>query len=808
MGSAKKVVRVVSILLVIGVACAVFLASLSTYSGFQTWAVRRALSHHPGLGASVGSVAAESGAVRIRALRLERNGAVLDIPSLDSDLPVVQAVLWRRVAIQRLVAKGWVLDLTKADRAAGGAAVAGAAGAGAAAAQAAMAFHGIFANVALPFDLSAEDVELEGDVIVPRPQSAAAAPLSVHVVFSGGGLAAGKSGHFTFSASAASAGQPVKSIAVSGTLDAAMGTARTFTRAAARVRASAKGPKFPDGVSLSADLAASRVPSGESYTLALTGETKALASVAAEYSRGTGRVSGTWKLDVRDDDLGPFAFGRPLPLFDLEGSGHFDSDASLAQAQVSGSLDATVDRLAAVRPEFSAIGAVKLTADFDLTRRGALYRVDHLRAALSGAQPVLTVQCLQAFAFNAGSGELQVADAARDLVGVTLQGLPLEWAQPFLPGVEMSGRPVHGELVAIAGGGGLALRTRTPLEFAGLSIARNGRPLASGVEMQLEFAADYTPGGWQVEVSRCGATGPAPGSSPHSEGQPDLRSFLFTVSGKCGQLAGLNQPIKLAGRLDAGLPVLLAQPGIASMFRPGAGSALASGKLACDFSANLDERRSVEMKLALSNLVLGGPVETGSAESEEGWEGPVPLADMTSNARFDIGADGRVAVSLPVVLQKDGLRSDAALTGVVFMEGREVMVEGALASTRIAVEDFTPLIAAFGPGEPGAAAAQEAAGPQGERLPAAAPPWAGLGGQLKVALGRVECDGTAYSDSRNHPCGGLGPADRTDSTSASRRAATRGWTASSRLCPGRPGLIRFAPTSPSTTFNPRRISMR
>jgi hypothetical protein len=260
--------------------------------------------------------------------------------------------------------------------------------------------------------------------------------------------------------------------------------------------------------------------------------------------------------------------------------------------------------------------------------------------------------------------------------------------------------------------------------------------LVRGVELQLEFAADYTPAGWQVEVSRCAATGPAPGSGPHAEGLPDLRSSLFTLSGKCGQLAGLNQPIKLAGRLDAGLPVLLAQPAIASMLRPGAGPAFASGKLACDFSANLADRRSVEMRLAFSNLVLGGPVETRSAGSGGGWEGPIPLADMTSDARFDIGADGRMAVSLPVVLQKDGLKSDATLTGVVFMEGREVMIEGDLASTRIAVDDLAPLVAVFGPGESGPAADQEAA----------APAWAGLGGQLKVALARVECAGTAFSD--------------------------------------------------------------
>ena len=64
----------------------------------------------------------------------------------------------------------------------------------------------------------------------------------------------------------------------------------------------------------------------------------------------------------------------------------------------------------------------------------------------------------------------------------------------------------------------------------------------------------------------------------------------------------------------------------------------------------------------------------------------------------------------------------------------------------MAVEDLAPLVAIFGPGESGRAGAQEAAAPQAGHLPAAAPPWAGLGGQLKVTLARVEFAGTAFSD--------------------------------------------------------------
>jgi hypothetical protein len=747
-------------------------------SGVQTWAVRRSLSNRPNLRGSVESVSALPGRVRIQGLRLERNGAVLALPSLEADIPVLPAALWHRVAIRKLVAKGWVLDLTKAPGGAAARSVASAlipagpaTGPGArtngivpsaradaagppspaSRASAGEAFQGIFSSLRLPIDLSVNEVELEGDVIVRHPGAGALAPLTLHVIFYGGGLAAGREGRFTFNvtaAPAASADEPVDSMTVNGTLGATMDTPRSFTRTLAHVNAAAKGPKFPNGVRLSADFAASGGAFGESYSLAFTGEAKELATIAADFSRATGRVSGTWKLDVRDDDLVPFAFGRPLPLFDLVGSGRFNSDASLVQAQVSGSLDATADRLAAVSPEFSAVGAVKLTADFDLTRRGSLYRVDHLRASLSGANPVLTIEGLQAFAFNAGTGELQVADTTRDLVGVTLQGVPLEWAQPFLPGVQLTGSPVRGDLVALAGSGGLAVRTRSPLELSGLSIARNGLPVARDADLQLEFAADYTPLGWQIELSRCAAIGPAPGGGPGAGGQAELRSSFLSLSAKCGRLAGANQPIKLAGRLEAQLPALLAQPGIASMLRPGAASALASGELACDFSANLAGLRLVETKLAISKLALARPARAPAGDEEDPEpDGPLPLADVTSNARFEIGEDGRAAVTLPVLFQEGGRKSDAAFKGTVFREGRTVVVDGEVSSDNIAVEEVAPLAALFGAGEEAQMDPTAEAGVAAKGAPVsdAAPPWARFGGQVKVALTRVERADAVFS---------------------------------------------------------------
>ena len=55
--------------------------------------------------------------------------------------------------------------------------------------------------------------------------------------------------------------------------------------------------------------------------------------------------------------------------------------------------------------DVAAMGAVRLTAEFDLARRGETLRVERLVAAFSGAQPVADVRALQPFEFNAQSGE-------------------------------------------------------------------------------------------------------------------------------------------------------------------------------------------------------------------------------------------------------------------------------------------------------------------------------------------------------------------------------------------------------------------
>jgi hypothetical protein len=347
-----------------------------------------------------------------------------------------------------------------------------------------------------------------------------------------------------------------------------------------RAEAAAAGPRLPREVHLTARASVRREPAGESYALTLAGEGKDLLIVRADYAEAARRISGRWTLDGGDADVGPFAFGRSLPSFNAVSQGRFESDATFAETRASGTLDVSADRLAAASPALAGIGAIRLVADFDLSHRGSSIRVDRLKADASGARPILSVEGLQPFAFDFRTGELDVARADNDLFGIVLRGVPLEWAQPFLGDLGVTAGLLRGEIVASARNGGLTVRSKTPLAIAGLSVRRGDRVLARDVDVALGASADYTPQGWQVEVSDCAV------SETGLQGPP-----ILSFSMRAGRLSGAGQPVKAEGRIDARLPALFAQPA----FRSGPSGPLfpsvGKGLLACDFTANLTAPR-------------------------------------------------------------------------------------------------------------------------------------------------------------------------------------------------------------------------
>ena len=697
-------------------------------SRFQTWAVRRALASRPGLHASIGSVSAGVGRVDITGLRLESHGAVLTVPTLSADLPLLSAGLRNRVLITRLSVEGWTLDLTKArglsDTTVATVPVAGlrdfsllssAHAADLAPPTAAVTrelFQGIFAQLHLPVDLSLDGVDLAGAIILA--DIAGYSSGRIRVTLTGGGLASGRDGKFLVALDADSAltpGAPFNS-RLRANLVAAMDTPRTFSRLGAKVDATATAPKFPRGVNLTADLAATRAGAGENYTLSLASGDKPLLAAQATYPGSMNRIDGTWKVEVRDADLAPFAFGRALPVFQVAGEGRFDADAAFADLHAAGKLVAAAENLAAFQvptvgsiPGLAALGAVHLTADFDLTQRGDIAHVGRLNLSVNGAQPIATVQSLQAFEFNSKTRELNADDVTRELLLITLQGLPLVWTQSLATGFTFVGGDIRGEITATARNGGFAIRTKSPLTTVGASLTRAGKPWLRAVDLSVNFSGDYTPRGWQAEL--------APLTARSGE------RTLLVLEAKAGQLAGRNQPIKSAGKFSASLPAVLRQPVAAGMAQ------LTRGNATGEFVVSLDSTRAIQVKIALTDLATDPKLTTEK------------LPSLSAELRADIAAEGKITLNAPLLIERDGRKSDLNIEGSLTLEKDGVAIDARATSTLFVVDDAKILGAPFVPSSQSAPAegAVKSAGPD------AAPPWAGVNGQLALVLKKV-----VYSD--------------------------------------------------------------
>ena len=679
-------------------------------SSFQTWAARKALAARPDIHVTLRAVEAGWHHLEVKDIRFEQAGMLLTLPLLELDLPLLTAGRSGGIFISRLVAKGWTLDLAGAEsrpsaavRSTGSAPVVVDVRSGSAGVSpivlATQAFAGVFSQLKLPVDVSLDGLQLEGEVVLPDGRG------RTKVVLQGGGLGAGRTGKFDLTADSSLADPAVNALAVRGTLEAAMDTARTFTRFMARLGASASGTQFPRGVQLAVDLSAARTTAGDLYAAAVVAEARRLVDVQAEFPAGGPKLTGKWKVDLRDADIAPFALGRPLPTFEVTGEGAFDADPGSAAVHGSGRLNLMADRLTVILPELSAIGAVKIAADFDLARAGDVISVAKLNGTISTGRPVATFRSLQTFDFNPHSGELRAVDPARDLLDVDLQGIPVAWAQPFLKEVAVSGGDIRGGLVATARGGGFTLRSRAPLALPALAVAQQGKPLLLGVDITVSASTDYTPLGWQVEI---------PSLVAKSAG-----TNLLTLDAKAGRLAGKEQPLKATGKLSANLAGLLAQPAAQGVL------ALTGGNATVDFVANLDATKEIQAKVKLSDLVADPKSPPGS------------LPEILVDLRADLGAGGALALNLPIVLKRNGRQSDLLVIGTVLTtkEGRAIDVQ--VASAQLFVEDAKALSAVL----PGASEERPGGAPVGPASRDKTPPWAGLSGSIGLHMKKV-----VYSD--------------------------------------------------------------
>jgi len=718
-----KILRPILVGVAVLAALLVVVVVLAFTSSVQTWAARRAMLGQKDIKAGVGRVSAGLKLIELTDIKIEKPGFALTLPSLTIEMPLVSAA-GKNIAVRRLVAKGWRVDLSvpsaeqiAAARAATTTVPAQDQTISQTQAQAVpIAFDGVFKLLRLPVDFSLDEIDVEGEVTFPTEPGKPSGRATVHL--SGGKLGVGSEGRFTLLVKAVLGDQsvPVSNLESNSVIMVQMDTPRTFQKISIVTELKAVGAQFPQGANLHSEFALNGGAGGESYLVSLqtpvAGASKNLFSLDAAYPAGASTLSGKWKLDVSNVDVAPFTLGLQLPVFVATGEGTFDADRTLATVHTSGRIDNTVEQLAVLMPELAALGRIRTQVDFDLSKKGDTIRIERFTAGLSGNKPIASVQALQKFDYDLAAHALKVADPSVELLRLTLHGLPLSWVQPFLKDIAISGDDVRGEFFASARNGGFAIRPTSPVTITNLAVSQGGKPLVRALDVAVKLSADSTAQGWQADVSEFSLRSGA--------------ATLLSATAKAGQPAGVNQPLKATGSWEANLPALLAQP-VASPYA----AVLSQGTATGDFTASMDGTKQISATLELNNLT--------SPKVEK-------LPRVQASLRLDLKPDGQIDAQVPLVLDAAGRKSDLELTAHV-KPGATTNIEADVLSNSIYVQDLLPLQGLAASLQPAAASqAKPAVEPASKPAPAVAaanpvadklPFWSACTGQVKLALKEI-----------------------------------------------------------------------
>ena len=475
-------------LLILGGLAALLLVGvvLAFTSGVQTWAVRRALAGQSGLKAEVGSVSVGLSAARIQNLRIVQDGLVIVAPEIAVDYTAMDYLKGRRITVARVAMRGVEIDArqpsTKQTPVT---------------AEAALApFAGVLNAIRLPGEVRLGSLDVEARVLLPDDRSATLA-------LTGGGIAPGEYGTIKWTVSFADA----RKAAALATAEAS-GEIRIRTTADLRIDAveivgdaGATGPGLPkDRVKLEVALSQSAPTAGEkiSVKIGLVRGTSVepLFTTHVDYAAGQPKLAGTWNLAVRSEQLAAFLAGLGLPEVALSGEGNFTFDVATSAATAAGTLAGEVSQLEKLGAGLGKIGALRFRAAFDGGSGKDSAQLGKLELEITAAdgRKLVTVATRQKLAFGFNDKRLTAERPGTELARVSLVGLPVAWAQPFLEPRVISGGDLSGVFVVVAelDGSRVKLDTLEPLTVRAVTLREGEKTLLDRVTLSLSPRVDYT----------------------------------------------------------------------------------------------------------------------------------------------------------------------------------------------------------------------------------------------------------------------------------------------------------------------------
>ncbi|MEY4687186.1 MAG: hypothetical protein RIR76_1209 [Verrucomicrobiota bacterium] len=513
-----KAAKIVVIALGSLLALVVIAGAVALSSGFQTWAVRKALARQPGLDLEVGEVAAGLSSATVRGVKLKQPGLALEVGEVSARYSAWAYLSGGMIDFDEIDVKGIAVDLRSAPAAAPGKSPApqsssrGDAGKATGTEQRAAAksgatakpggekpaeFEGLLKAAQLPVDLRVRRLSAAGNALLPDGQRTS-------FELRGEDLKTGAKGRLEWKIDYADARKDATVTAVksSGTLTVTIGTGRAIEAADLEAEAAAKGAGIPaDTVKLTGRVA--RGSGGdEDYTAALSllrnGKSEQLVSTKARFTAAAREVAGNWEIALRSEQLAALLAGFGLPEVAASGSGKYSVKPAAGAAAANGNLEARVAELGKLSPALGAIGAIGVKSSFDgaVAEGIAEIRAFSVDVADANGRTFAGIKLLQKAVYRLTDRQVSLPNPGAEAARLTLEAVPVAWAQPSLAPMRIESGTLSVSL-AIEGepdGSRVRLRSTTPLTLAGLTVRDGtGKALLENITLSVAPAIDYTP---------------------------------------------------------------------------------------------------------------------------------------------------------------------------------------------------------------------------------------------------------------------------------------------------------------------------
>ena len=519
----KKPIRILLVAGAVFIIMAAGIGLLITNPGVQRAIVIKVLaSYRPGTHVELDYIKVGFNRAEVRGLHLLQGNVEMSVERAEFDVAILSYLVSGEVNIRRAEVQGLFLDISRLQQKSGRRALDVRGPPPAPSRPTATepitrprsrprkrpAFEGVYVNTRFAIPIRLGTGIFGGRVLLPDLRE-------MNFDLTIDSLGPGQTGNIIFNGNLTdySPGAPVTLIDLdgSGTLKQAepSGLAGVFLE----IVFQAHGPSLQEKVILHGKLELKLNEQEESYTVSITRpetsegqEQGEIVFLAVGYDRVAEELTGRFRVDADDEQMAPFALGRPLPDFLAKGQGEVRYNLKSGVGHADGILKLNADHLERLLPELGPVGAVELRAQVDLRLEQTTVFIDKLSILLGDAagNSLLRLASRQPFRLDTSESLLELPEVWGDLLDIKIDGLPLAWIEPFLdrPSLDIAGGVMRGGFKVVGSGNALSLESTEPLLLEKVRLAFEEWSSFWEVDVSLEPKLAWSRKNLRLDINR------------------------------------------------------------------------------------------------------------------------------------------------------------------------------------------------------------------------------------------------------------------------------------------------------------------